>query len=184
MSTVYNIYLSAFGAAKEDIDFSSPAYTVSDNPIIITDFTGGSVTDATCYICIRKEVDGIEEQNWNIIPFTLVSGQWVDGLVAVTDLRVAMRDGYIAVLSWKHSGSVCDAFEVYGNAVLLGTYPFDGMNYYTISLTISTETIFQVISVKNGVRSSNSNSVTVSPETTTPTDGAVIDTTWTDSATD
>src|SRR5690242_1477332 len=74
----YNVYLSGWGGSPEDIDFSAPAFTSPDTNIIIPDFvsdTGGS-SDGTIYLVVRAEEDGIEEQNFNVIAFTLFGGEW------------------------------------------------------------------------------------------------------------
>lgn len=85
MADIYNIYASPWGGTPEEIDFTTTAFTSTDNPIILDSFmdTVGGSGDGTIYLCVRHSLDGIEEQNFNIITFTIYLGQWTGRYIPV-----------------------------------------------------------------------------------------------------
>lgn len=75
----YKVYAAPWGSPKTSLDFSSPILSTSVSPVFAAGIRN-THTDSTRYLAVRKTVNGVEEQNFNVLAFTVVGGDWEGNL--------------------------------------------------------------------------------------------------------
>ncbi len=174
----YNVYLSPWNGTPEEIDFTTIAYTTSDNPIMFPWFTGSVNKTGTIYIVVRQEENGVEEKNFNYMQLTLVNGILTNNLLAPTQLQYELLDDKL-ILKFTNNATNVTSFNVYKNGVLLDNVDWNGSNEIHIDLEFA-EADYKVSAVYEGIESGYSNTVTVGENSYTDIEYGYSYKTWRD----
>lgn len=167
----YTIYAAPWGSPATAINFTIPLGQSSVSPIVIYGARGLN-TNTTRYLAIRKTVNGVEEQNWNVIAFTLVGSEWVGSYPdAPSYLTGAIAESDTVLLSYRFSSSrPCDGFNIYAGvgsvdySTPIKTITNNGRGSYRISLPIiNATTLYGVRAFTGAMEEQNTTTVSVSP---------------------
>lgn len=127
----WNVYATSVNGDYSTLNLE-PLITSSTPTITMTGVTD-DMEDGTVYLLVRETQNGLEEQNWNWIPFTFVNGNWIENIPGSPDnLQATILQGNIVQLTWGYSSQIRpDGFHIYrveGSGSINYTTPFLTIN--------------------------------------------------------
>lgn len=169
---VYSLYTADWGVGATGINFSTPFFTSTHSPFIVSGFRGVNNSGSRIFV-VRKTVSGVEDQSTVVLTFTVLGGNWTGNIPsAPAHLTGTILAGNKVRLKWQYqpTSQVPTGFKVYSGVGAIAydtadaTVPYVGEGIITVDLDAITEaTRFSVRAYQGGVDDGNVEYVTMTP---------------------